>query len=538
MIIKAHNICKSYGAKTVLNNVSLIINEHDHIGLVGENGCGKTTLCRILFEKEQPDSGRIEKADGLKIGYLPQEIDTLSEEMSVQQYFEHAAHSLDLIKQQIELLAQNLNEENMARYAELQDLWEQRGGYELDYRISMVKQGLGIDTIDQNRYMASLSGGEKTRIALAALLIYAPDILILDEPTNHLDFATLKWLEDYLRNFKGAFLIISHDREFLNKTVNKIIEISFYTHESIIFHGNCDYYLQEKERLFEKDLKTYEEYIAEVKELKSLLKHKTYSTKGPRPPTDNNKMAWDAWREAAEGNKSSKIQALKVRLDKLEENPPHRPLQSSLRGFYFYDTVMPSQKPFKIEHLFKSYDSKIVLNDVNREILKNDHIIIVGENGSGKTTFLKLLAGQMKPDDGHINIASSVSIGYLDQEQKSLNPDNTVLEEYALIKVAEEGELRGDLHKLGLFTSEEVFLKVKDLSLGQKQKLMLAKIVAQKPNVLILDEPTNHLDLIAIEELEKALKKFSGVIVAVSHDRRFIEKIATSIWTIVGSTIL
>jgi len=538
MMIKVNNLCKSYDAKIVLQNISFAINEHSHVGLIGENGCGKTTLCKILLGKEKSDNGSIEKKSDIVIGYLPQEVEIFSEEMSVQQYFERAVGSLDLIKQEMETLEKNLNEKTLVRYGELQDLWEKKGGYELDYRIKKVKDGLAIKHIDQNRMLTTLSGGEKTRIALAALLIVIPDILILDEPTNHLDFATLKWLEEYLTSFKGSILVISHDREFLNKIVDEIWEISSDNHELAIFHGNYDVYLQEREKIFKKQLETYEEYIEEVRRLKTLLKQKTHSTKGPRPPTDSFKSAWDAWGEKAEKSKSSSIQNAKVRLEKLEKNPPAEPMRSSLRGFYFHEALMPSQIAFKIVNVTKSYGNKVVLKDLSKEIINNDRVVIIGENGCGKTTLLKLLVGEEKPDVGDVKAASSVKIGYLDQEQKSLNLENTVLEEYSLVKMAEESVLRADLHKMSLFTSEEIFLKVKDLSLGQKQKLMLAKIVAKKPNVLILDEPTNHLDLMGIEELEKALKNFSGVIVAVSHDRRFIDKIATSVWTLSKGTIV
>lgn len=530
MFIKVNDVSKSYGAKRILKNISLTINERDRLGLIGENGSGKTTLCKILLGSEKPDNGSIEKREGIEIGYLPQEVEVFSKEMSVQKYFERALGSLDLIKQEMEVLEKDLKEENLARYGELQDLWERRGGYELEHKVAKVKEGLFITHIGQDRLFTTLSGGEKTRVALAALLIFPPDLLILDEPTNHLDFQTLKWLEDYLSNFKNSLIVISHDREFLNKTITKIAAISVHTHEIEIFHGNYDSYLIEREKLLEKMLKIYEDYVEKIKSLKRELKHQSYSTKGPRLPTDSNIMAYDRKGEKSEKSKSSKIQAIKVELERLEQNPPRKPMESALKGFRFYEVNLPSQKPIKIEDLSKSFSGKVILKNVSKEIFRSDRIIIVGDNGCGKTTFLKLLMGEEKPDRGTITIEPSVKIGYLDQEQKSLCPENRVLEEYSLVKSGDEGELREDLHKLGLFTSEEVFLKVKDLSLGQKQKLMLAKIVALKPNLLIMDEPTNHLDLLSLEELEKALLKFSHAIIAVSHDRRFIKKIATDVW--------
>ncbi|MEI6241907.1 MAG: ABC-F family ATP-binding cassette domain-containing protein [Chlamydiota bacterium] len=542
ILIKAAHISKAYGSKVVLNNSSLSILEKDSLGLIGENGSGKSTFCKILQGQETPDSGCIERSEGIKIGYLAQEIEAPSKMLTVEEYFESFFRDLHRIQEEMLLLEQKLqtdaNEKLLSRYGELQELVQNKGGWDLEYRVKKIMQGLRLDYIDQKQLFSTLSEGEKRRITLALLLIDPPDLLILDEPTNHLDFQTLQWLEEYLMDYQKSLLVISHDREFLNAITNKIAEISLYTHEITLFHGNYDQFLIEKEKNFEKSLSAYENYLTEVKELKELLKKKSFSSKGPKPPSDSFKSAWNLCGEKAEKSKSSQIQAIKVKLQRLEENPIQKPRQSALKGFRFYDTAIPSQVPIKIKGISKSFDEKKIFCEINQEILKNDRIILVGENGSGKSTLLRLLMGEEKPDSGEVTIATSVKIAYLDAEQKTLHAENTVLEEYALVKQGEEGALREDLHKLGLFTSQEVFLQIKNLSLGQKQKLMLAKIIAIKPNLLILDEPTNHLDLIAVEELEKALKNFSGAILAVSHDRRFIKNIASDVWHVKDQKLL
>ncbi|MFA6119068.1 MAG: ABC-F family ATP-binding cassette domain-containing protein [Parachlamydiales bacterium] len=541
-IIKIVNISKSFGIKIILKDISLSILSNDRIGFIGENGSGKTTLCKILIGQEQPDVGIVHIDPGIEIGYLPQEVKEFSKDDTVQKYFERYLGSIDLIKNEMidleKKMANNFSDEILKRYGELQEIWEKKQAWDLDHRIERVKQGIGIEYIKQDRLLSSLSGGEKTRVALAALLIFSPDFLILDEPTNHLDFSTLKWLEEYLTDFKKAVMIISHDREFLNKTINKIFEISLYTHEISVFYGNYDQYLLAAEKDFEKHEREYENYLQEMNDLKFAIKQKNYMTKKPKGPADSFKAAWELWGGRAEKSKSSQLKDLKLRLKRLEEKPVLKPTKSALKGFRFYDADLASDIPIKMKNLSKSFGSKIILSEINKEILKGDRIVIVGENGSGKTTFLNLITQTEKPTEGNIEIAPSSKIGYLDQMQKSLNLENTVLEEYSTCKIADESVLREDLHKLGLFTSEEVFLKVRDLSLGQKQKLLLAKIIAVKPNILILDEPTNHLDLLALEELEKSLENFKGVIVAVSHDRRFINNIATDVWHLKNTKLL
>lgn len=533
-LVKVSDVSKSFGLKKVLEKVSFTISEKDRIGLVGENGSGKSTLCKILLGKESPDNASVIISSDITVSYLPQERRGFSENCTVANYTQSFLGTLNLIKKEMEELETKIalepSEEFFQRYGNLQEIWERKEGWNIGYRIKMVRQGMGIDHIGEERLLSSLSGGEKTRIALGALLISSPDLLILDEPTNYLDFATLKWLEEYLSNFKKALLIISHDRDFLNKAVDKIFEISSHTHQLQVFNGNYDQYLFEKEKSFEKKQKEYEEYLQEVKRLKILLKEKTFSKREPKGPSDSFKAAWDFWEGRAEKNHSSQIRAAKLKLKCLEENPVDLPLESVLKGFRFYEEPLESDIPIRIVNLSKTYGDNFILSGIDKEIFKKDKIVIVGENGSGKTTFLNLIMGLEELSTGKIEKSSSLKIGYLDQEQKSLNLEHTVLEEYSLVKKGDEGELREDLHKMGLFSSSEVFFKVKDLSLGQKQKLMFSKIIALKPNVLILDEPTNHLDLLSLEQLEKALKNFQGVIIAVSHDRRFIRKIATDVW--------
>jgi len=547
-LLKASSCCKSFGFKDVLRDVSLIINRSDRLALVGANGVGKTTLIKILIGQLEPDSGIIERKNGLQIGYLSQDLSNFQDEQqSLRQYFEDSLGNLHTIATRMAKLEAELAnpaidskvmQQCLEEYGILQEVFEEKNGYDLDHRIERVMEGLELEHLDPDRQLSSLSGGERTRLHFAAMLLQSPDLLILDEPTNHLDTSALIWLEKFLSAYPNAFLVISHDRRFLNNTVQVIAELNTDPHLLSWYYGDYDDYLSEKQRRYEKALRDYEDYKNKVKELKCLIKAKSFSEKSGRPPSDNNWMAYDHKGGRVDKSKSRLIRNAKERLSVLEKNPISNPKPPPDIGLRFLPKELVSERIIQIEEMSKKYDNNILFSNVSKEVYARQRVIISGANGIGKSTLLKMIIGWITPDTGSITLAPCVQLGYLDQEGESLDLEKTILEEYAEGRQAEDSVLRAELHKYGLFGDQQVFMKVKDLSTGQRQKLQLAKIIGSGANVLLLDEPTNHLDFECLEALEQALLQFPGTVLAVSHDRTFIEKIATDIWLIKGQCIL
>lgn len=529
-IIALENVSKAFGPKVVLEEASFVINKGERVALVGENGCGKSTLAKIIVGLEEKDEGSI-LTNGL-VGYLPQEITLGNKNIwTVRRYLENARSSLDKLRHELEtleyvMLSGSCLEEELFRYGELQEIFESLGGYDLDYKVEQVMQGLGLSDIGQNRILETLSGGEKMRVALAALLLQPLDLLILDEPTNNLDFAMLSWLENYLKNSKNAVLLISHDRKILNNAVNKIIDIS---HGVQVYHGNYDYYRHQQEKVYQQHLHDYEEYTIEVKELRKVIKSTTHN-KGSRKLENSryDKMGYDQHGANEQKSRSRIISQAKVRLEYLLQNPIARPVKQGMLHIHFQSETLVSTKIFSWKNLAKGYDNTILFKDFFGEVIKGERVVICGANGCGKSSFLEILLGKRAPDKGDVFRVSNGVIAYLSQDNSTLDIDNIVLEEYALAcPGCSEGELRADLYKYGLFKENDVKQKIAQLSQGMQQKLKLAKVLAAKPQVLVLDEPTNHLDFNSLESLENALQNFNGTLICVSHDRMFIEKVAT-----------
>jgi macrolide transport system ATP-binding/permease protein len=538
-VLEVSKITKYYAAKLILDEVSLLINRTDRIGLVGENGTGKTTLANIIMDRVEPDEGRVLFAPGTEIGYLPQEA-VLDEAMSVQRFLERAMGRLDYLRNQLSLLEEemahpNLPSERMnyllSEYGAVQEEFSQRGGYDADYRLDQVFMGLDLIYIDRSRSLQTLSGGEKTRVMLASLLLSVPGLLILDEPTNHLDFASVDWLEGYLKDYSGAVMLISHDRHFLNKVVNQIAELSTANHKLKIYHGNYDSYLAERERSRAEQLAAYEAQQEEIKRLQRLVKAKSHNTGNGRPPTDGDKMGYDFKGGRVDKQKSREIQNARRRLDDLQANPLSRPVDRWHINPDFEPEEMTSRDVIRLNDVSKRFGDRILFRNVTATVQSGDRIVLYGPNGVGKTTLVKLLLGIEQADSGTVYVAANARIGYLDQEQESLDPNRTVLEEYSHDLIGFEEEHRANLHKFGLFSHDQVFQKISSLSVGQRRKLQIAKLIGQKANLLILDEPTNHLDLESVEQFEQALCEFPGTVLAISHDRYFIDRVATITWS-------
>ncbi len=538
-LLEVANITKYFGAKLILDSVSFSINRHDRIGLVGENGTGKTTLARLILGSLQPDSGRTRLPAATEIGYLPQEAEAEAG-LTIQQFLEQSMGRLDALKAALAVLETQLSAPDLLperlsalleEYGQLQSEFTVRGGYDADYRLDQVFSGLQLDHIDRARPIETLSGGEKTRVALASLLLSAPNLLVLDEPTNHLDFAAVDWLENYLLTYLGAVLVISHDRHFLNKVVTQIIELSPDTHKLTIYSGNYDFYLAERERERHKQQHAYEEQQEEIKTLQRLIKAKTYSSGKGRPPTDNDKMAYDHKGGNVERTKSREINAAKKRLEHIADNPIARPVNRWRINPDFDPGELVSRDVIRLLDVSKAYGDRVLFSAVSETISSGARIVIQGPNGLGKTTLLRIIMDIEAPDSGEVRIARGARIGYLDQEQETLDLNQTVLQAFSRDLIGTEDEHRANLHKYGLFRDDQVLQQIGSLSIGQRRKLQIARLIAQKANVLILDEPTNHLDLDSVDQFERALCEFGGTVLATSHDRYFIERVATAIWT-------
>jgi len=539
-VLSLINVSKSYGAKPVLDRVSLTINRRDRIGVVGENGAGKTTLARIIMGTLAADSGQKRLEPDLEIGYLPQEA-ALDEPISVQQFLDRSLGQLETLKNELSaaeeaLSAPSLSTDAMTalldRYGQLQELFAQRGGYDSDYQLEQIFAGLDLAHIDRSRLVQTLSGGEKTRVLFAALLISAPAVLILDEPTNHLDIHALEWLESYLLNYQGALFIISHDRRFLNKIVTQIVELSPFGHTLTAYAGNYDFYLTERERLREKHQQAYTDQQAEIKELEGYIKTKTHSPRAARASPDNDKFLAHFRQAGSERSASRDINVAKKRLEELSKDPIAKPPHRWHINPEFAPETFASRDVIRFEQVSKSYEGRCLFARVNATLHGGDRIVLQGDNGAGKTTLMRLILGLAQADSGTIRIAAGAKIGYLDQEQETLDSQRTVLEEYSHDLIAPESEHRANLHKYGLFVEDQVYQTIGSLSVGQRRKLQIARLIALRANVLLLDEPTNHLDLESVDQFEQALIAFRGTVLAISHDRYFSERVATAIWTL------
>lgn len=537
-ILNVTNLTKTFGVKLVLDGINLSLNRRERAALVGENGTGKTTLARIILGEEVPDSGTIRFAPGAATGYLPQEV-TAEDRTTLQAYLERAVGQFDRIKAEMTALEQQMAQpENsaglpalLARYGELHAAFEQHGGYDLESRLKAILAGLQIDYLEMTRPLHTLSGGEKTRVALAGLLLRAPDLLILDEPTNHLDFAGIAWLENYLSTYPHALLMITHDRAFIDRMVTHIIELSPVTHALTVYYGNYEAYLRQREAEYEKAMT---EYIGQLEEIAALRRQMKMAAHNPKSTAN---MQFDDGyikffkQQQSQRSASKTIRDAKQRLTDIQENMPDNPAHRWTVRFDFAPTDLMSAEPVRFTHLTKRYGDRRLFENISGVMRRGDRIVLVAPNGTGKTTLLRILAGHIPPDDGWVSLSQSAKPGYLDQEGETLNPNQNVLACYREMAGGADRDLLAELHRSGLFTDASLPYKtVGELSLGQRRKLALARIIASRANVLLLDEPANHLDLLSLEALEAALKNFPGAILAVSHDRRFIERVATHIW--------
>ena len=510
MILQVNQLSKSFGADTILTNIKLEVRSRDRIAVVGRNGAGKSTLLKIIAGKLSYEKGDIIKPKDLTMGYLDQHsgLDsklTLKEELlSVFDFLKKMEKEMRAIEEKMAQAGPDKLESLMKTYDRLQQEFKDKGGYQYEAEVRSVMHGLGFAGFDDSVRVQDLSGGQKTRLALGKMLLTKPDLLILDEPTNHLDIDTLTWLEQYLQSYSGAILIVSHDRYFLDKVVTQVYEIT--RSQSKKYIGNYSSYLQLKAEQLERETKLYEKQQDEIAKLQDFVD-----------------------RNLARASTTKRAQSRRKQLERMEIMD--KPLgDEKSASFRFEITRQSGNDVLRVEDLTVSYqDQPPLLRSLDFRITRGESVALVGPNGIGKSTLLKALIQKLQPVSGTIATGSHVSIGYYDQEQAELTSSKRVLDElWDDYPEMNEKDIRTCLGNF-LFSGEDVLKPVHALSGGEKARLALAKLMLQKANFLILDEPTNHLDLDSKEVLENALIDYPGTILFVSHDRYFINRIATKV---------
>lgn len=513
ILLQVNQLSKYFAADLILSNIKFEIQTNDRVALVGRNGAGKSTLLKIIAGYESHDGGEIIRPKGTSIGYLAQNTGLESEKSiwdEMLAVFDHL-HSMEKDLRRLEekmsdpsILSNESEYERVLKdYDVLQVQFKEKGGYQYEADIRSVLHGLNFQSFDYSTKISTLSGGQKTRLALAKLLLTRPDILILDEPTNHLDIDTLSWLEQYLQGYDGAILIVSHDRYFLDKVVNQVYEIS--RHQLTKFPGNYSLYLEQKAANYERDLKLYEKQQDEISKLQDFIQ-----------------------RNLARASTTKRAQSRRKQLEKIDRMD--RPMgDEKSASFSFQIERQSGNDVLKVNTLAVGYQNEAVSENISFNLSRGDSTALVGPNGVGKSTLLKTIVEKLPSITGNIQYGSNVSIGYYDQEQAELSSNKKVLNElWDEYPLKSEKEIRTVLGNF-LFSGDDVLKIVYTLSGGEKARLALAKLMLQKSNFLILDEPTNHLDLDSKEVLENALIDYPGTILFVSHDRYFINRIATKV---------
>ncbi len=515
-----NQIKKQFGETIIFENITFELKTGERVGLIGANGVGKTTILKILMGEENHNDGKIFKRKGVTLGYLNQ-IPDYHPDFKAIDVIKLAFNELQKIKEKIERIEEEMSflEESdilIKRYGELSTDFERLGGYMMDIELAKILTGLQINKKMQQQKFQTLSGGEQTRIVLAKILLERPDVLLLDEPSNHLDIESIEWLENYLDSYEGAILIISHDRYFLDQVVNRIIELTY--DDAIVYHGNYTYYTTEKERRFLIAMKHYEQQQKKVKRVEEQIKR------------------YRIWGEMRDSDKMYKrAKELEKRLEKMEKFK--KPVYENRKVSINMDIGQRSgKKVVTIRSLAKSFDQKEVIKNVEFDLWFRDFMCILGGNGTGKTTLFQIIMENLKQDHGEVKLGSRVKIGYLPQHIEFDNEQLTILEYFTSVHQTTNSEARKQLAK-ALFVKDDVFKKVCVLSGGEKSRLKLNTLMYGKINVLLLDEPTNHLDIDSREVLEENLLSYEGTVLFISHDRYFIDKMASKIGELLNGTM-
>lgn len=523
ILLQVQQVARYFGADTLFENVSLDVSDNSRIALVGRNGVGKSTLLKMIIGNESPDAGQITKKKGLTIGYLAQNTG-LESDKTIYAEMLSVFERLQIMEKNLHEMEEKIADQGadhsssaysqlLNQYDQLLHDFEEQNGYGYEAKVRSVLHGFHFEQEDYDRKISSLSGGQKTRLALAKLLLEQRDLLILDEPTNHLDIDTLTWLEGYVQNYKGALLIVSHDRYFLDRIVNEVYEISH--HHSSYYKGNYSAYIDQKAERLRQDWKNYEKQQAEISKLEDFV---------------NKNLVRASTTKRAQSRRKQLEKMERLERPEGDEKGPH---------FKFTADSQSGNIVLTVKDAAIGYDGRIISSPINIDLRKNQVMAIVGPNGIGKSTLLKSVLGQIPFVKGSSEFGTNVKVGYYDQEQHNLHDKKTVLNElWDDHPTTPEKDIRSILGSF-LFIGDDVSKVVHNLSGGEKARLLLTKLAMKHDNFLILDEPTNHLDIDSKEVLENAVMDFNGTVLFVSHDRYFINKVATCVLEIApqGSTL-
>ncbi|MGO2547616.1 ribosomal protection-like ABC-F family protein [Mammaliicoccus vitulinus] len=508
-IINMSKLTKSYTGEVIFENIKYDLNEGDCVGLVGRNGEGKSTLLKLMAGIESPTEGQISWQKNISIGYLNQ-LPTYEDDKQVYECLSEVFEEINHISKQMQSIETDMAnqtdqmEQLLKKYGHLQEQFEERGGYERDAQIRRVSHGLKINHLLSHTW-GKLSGGERTKVGLAQILLQQPKLLLLDEPTNHLDISSIDWLADFIKQYSGAVVIVSHDRYFLDDTVNQIAEID--QGQLHIYHGNYSYFVKEKEARIIREFEAYQIQQKKIKKMEDSIKQLRLWASQAKPPN------------AAMYKRAKSMEKALDRIKRLDKPIlEHKKMNVNLA-----EGQRVSNDVIELEHVSKMYED-ILFEEIDLLIRRKEHVAIIGDNGTGKSTLLKMMMNQIEPDEGIVKRASNLRIGYLSQHTFEDIEDQSVIATFREAVHVTEGQARHILAQF-MFYGEDVFNKISSLSGGEKMRLRWAQIVNQDFNVLVLDEPTNHLDIDAKETIEDALIDYNGTIIAVSHDRYFLNKL-------------
>ena len=520
MILSCQNISKSFGTDEILKNVSFHIEENEKAAVVGINGAGKSTLLKIIMKQENPDEGEVTLAKDKTIGYLAQYQDVSGHHTIYEEVLDSKRDMIEMeerlrnMEAQMNTLSGEALEQLLDTYHKLSHEFEQVNGYAYRSEVTGILKGLGFTEEEFDKKMSELSGGQKTRVSLGKLLVTKPDILLLDEPTNHLDIESIRWLETFLMNYRGAVLLVSHDRYFLDRVVSKVVEI--FQHKGYVYQGNYSDYAKKKAAIRAAMIKQYYNQQREIRHQEEVIaKLKSF-------------------------NREKSIKRAESReklLDKIERIEKPTEDNTDIR-IVLEPNVVSGNDVLKVEGLTKAFPPLQLFSGIHFEVKRGERVALIGNNGTGKTTILKIINELISPDAGTVTLGSNVHIGYYDQEHQQLHMEKTIFDEIADDYPNLNNTKVRNVLAAFLFTDDDVYKRIEDLSGGERGRVALAKLMLSDANFLILDEPTNHLDITSKEILEEALKNYTGTVFFVSHDRYFINQTATRILELTGETVV